>query len=354
MSPPNAPSNVVAKRLSSQQILLSWESDEADPDVFYTVYYDEGSGTEPSVELMTTEDLYYVFDTSNPAVFKFKITQTTAIGQSEPSAVVSASTLKSSVKVSYSLNPNKLVANFNFDEVNAELQERGKKNVSYLFFRRLRRRQLEAVEGDVKSLELELGTPYQLEIQAVLDEKIVPIQEPISINMGKPSEPLYLRSDPDSTSVILRWQPPKSSGGLPLLGYQVYMQVGLNKDEYVLVANTTSRTFEMREFAHSEFLSYKVLAYNQLGAGEFSNEITVWKEHPMFSPEYDLMLHSEEVSRSWLAFIIVFVVLLAVLAVVGVYISRMRQKGKVQSVQLELPSTRIETERPMQTETSDQ
>lgn len=80
--------------------------------------------------------------------------------------------------------------------------------------------------------------------------------------MGKPSEPLYLRSDPNSASVILRWQPPKSSGGLPLLGYLVYMQVGLDKDEYVLVANTTERSFEMREFTHSEFLSYKVLAYN--------------------------------------------------------------------------------------------
>lgn len=49
----------------------------------------------------------------------------------------------------------------------------------------------------------------------------------------------------------------------------------------------------------------------------------------MFSPEYDLMLHSEEVSRSWIAFIVVFVVLLTVLAVVAVYISKMRQKGKV-------------------------
>lgn len=86
------------------------------------------------------------------------VTQTTAIGQSGPSDIVSASTLKSSVKVSYSFRPNKLVANFNFDDVNNELRERGKRDFSYLFLRRLRRRQLEAVESDVRTLELELGT----------------------------------------------------------------------------------------------------------------------------------------------------------------------------------------------------
>lgn len=80
------------------------------------------------------------------------------------------------------------------------------------------------------------------------------------LEFNTPSEPLFLRTDQNVASVLLRWQPPQSSGGLPLLGYQVYMRVGSGPFE--LVGNATATTFEMQEFEAGKHLTYKVAAVN--------------------------------------------------------------------------------------------
>jgi len=74
----------------------------------------------------------------------------------------------------------------------------------------------------------------------------------------------------------------------------------------------------------------------------------VKKEHPGFVPTYKLTLH-EEVSRAWVAIVIGVAVLALVLTSAGIYLKKVRAKGKVMVAEIEVPSQRLDTERPLKT-----
>jgi hypothetical protein len=108
---------------------------------------------------------------------------------------------------------------------------------------------------------------------------IVEVEE----DVGFPATPGNLSAEAGDASVTLRWDAPASSGGNPILGYLIEMQV--NGGAWVILGPFTESPAVIPDLANGVPHQFRVAAVNSRGVGPFSSPpITITPEGPLTAP----------------------------------------------------------------------
>jgi titin len=87
---------------------------------------------------------------------------------------------------------------------------------------------------------------------------------------GPPTAPEGLETEGHNGSVTVRWEPPSWNGGLPLIGYRLYLlSDGMNR-ETLATFGPDGREFEHEDLLNGEVYRYAVQALSPAGASELS------------------------------------------------------------------------------------
>jgi titin len=97
--------------------------------------------------------------------------------------------------------------------------------------------------------------------------------EVTSMPAGPPTAPQGLETEGRNGSVIVRWEPPSWNGGLPLIGYRLYLlSEGMNR-EVLASFGPDGREFEHGDLVNGEAYRYAVQAMSPAGASELSEVV---------------------------------------------------------------------------------
>lgn len=99
-----------------------------------------------------------------------------------------------------------------------------------------------------------------------------PSYEVCATPAGAPSAPLGLVAAAELSRVTLTWQAPLSTGGLDIVGYDVYR--GPQGDEFFFAGIGPVLTFKDQAVTSGATYYYRVAAVNDMGMGPMSNEVS--------------------------------------------------------------------------------
>jgi parallel beta-helix repeat protein len=141
-----------------------------------------------------------------------------------------------------------------------------------------------------------------------------------------PSVPLNLTVEVQDTTVLVRWNPPASDGGSPILKYRIY-RISSNGTEILLttvwVTAQDIRVYPDTAVERDQTYRYRVSAVNAVGEGPKTNEVTATVP-PITLPPKSIL---DEV-WFWAIIVAVIIILVAVAAVISRRKKRKKEVGE--------------------------
>ncbi len=147
---------------------------------------------------------------------------------------------------------------------------------------------------------LDNGKEYVYQISATSEIGESPYSTPIYTTPAiPPGPPAEVKVRVANNTAVLTWDKPLYDGGQPVLGYTIYRSEN-NNDSYSIIGSSYSRFFEDSDLNYSSSYHYKVAAFNAMGEGAASADVSVV---PIDAPDVPIRLSAvydkSEILLTW-------------------------------------------------------
>jgi len=303
LGPPGPPTGLQATP-GDGRVSLAWAaptSDGGTPLTGYRLYYGASPDDMPSTMSVGTVTSATITSLANGMRQHIRVTALNAKGEGLPSAVVSTTPF------GVPGVPRDLTAIATEDGISLTWHEpTDLGEADSLMYRVLRRTggpfEPVGLVTDATSYvdaSVVTGTMYEYEVQALNDACEGEPTAAVTVLMAAvPGAPMDLAAFVGPGEVLLRWAPPESDGGSPVVGYAVLR--GLKEDAMSQVALVVITEYRDPDVEYGLMYHYAVRAVNAVGHGAATPSLAVKPLPPPGSPGHlKVSIEGDEVTLTW-------------------------------------------------------
>lgn len=283
---PSPPQNLGGEN-GDGYVALDWnipEDNGGSPLTGYNIY--RGLSTDNISFYKSTENIETTFEdynVNNNVTYFYYVTAVNSIGESNKTSIISE---KPEIEKVPPTPPQNLTAEFSENDVVNLRWDKLVKNISVSYYYIYRgvipdeKTRIDNVSGrtlNYKDHNIKSNKTYYYQVSAENSAGESNLSKEVMINIEPvfftPSSPKDVKIIAGDGNITISWNTPENNGGKKILGYKIFRsKIG---DNNKLIATVTGKeSYVDKNISLYQTYNYRVSAFNEVGEGELSNEVS--------------------------------------------------------------------------------